>query len=124
MPFSDAEWMVMNALWEESPATAREVLGRVREETGWSYSTVRTLLARLIEKQAVRSRLRGNTLVYQPRVSRRKARRSEVRSLLDRAFDGTFGTLVHHLIAEEKLSSGERKEILRLLRKASGGEAP
>ena len=54
MRLSDAEWTVMAALWEESPRTARDVHSAVSGDTDWSYSTVRTLLGRLAEKDAVR----------------------------------------------------------------------
>ena len=45
----------------------------------------------------------------------RSARRAAVRSLLERAFDGAFGPLFKHLVAEEKLSGKERQELARML---------
>mgnify|MGYP002390148889 CR=1 FL=1 len=50
---SDAEWKVMRALWARHPATARELLDALAADTGWAYTTLRTLLARLVEKGAV-----------------------------------------------------------------------
>ena len=51
---SDAEWRVMQALWDRGPCRARVVLDELEAETGWSYSTVKTLLARLVALNASR----------------------------------------------------------------------
>ena len=115
MRLNDSEWAVMQALWERSPASAREVLERVHAQTGWAYTTVRTVLARLAEKGAVLEKKRANTSLYEPLVSRELARRTALRALLDKAFDGTFGDLVLHMIASEKLGKREREKLARLL---------
>jgi predicted transcriptional regulator len=116
---SDAEWRVMNALWRRRPASVRAIHAETSPETGWAYTTVKTILARLAEKGAVRASSSGRRLVYEPVVSRDEARRGAVRSLLERAFDGAFGSLVHHLVEDEGLSEQERDELRRLLDEGS-----
>lgn len=118
LKLSDAEWTVMRAVWARPPASAREVLDRAGGETGWAYTTVKTLLARLVEKGALRMTMRGNVSLYEPRLTMRQARVAAVRSLVDRAFDGTFGSLFQHLIAEEKLSAKDRAALARLIEDA------
>src|SRR3546814_7264238 len=49
---SEAEHAVMEALWEHSPLTATDVCDRVCDARGWSLATVKTLLSRLVTKQA------------------------------------------------------------------------
>lgn len=123
---SDAEWTVMNAVWTGAPASARDVLERVHGETGWAYSTVKTLLARLVEKGAVGERKRANTSIYEPLISRSQARRSALRALLDTAFDGAFGSLMQHMVADEKLSKRDRAKLAEMLRElddAPGAQA-
>jgi len=117
MRLSDAEWAVMNAVWERPPASARDVLDRVGAGRGWAYTTVKTMLERLAEKGALRVWKRGNTSLYEPLVTREQARRSALRSLLDRAFDGALGSLLQHLVAEEKLSTGDRRRLAEMLDK-------
>lgn len=120
MKISDAEWIVMNALWDGHPATAREILDRIGEETGWAYTTVKTMLDRLVEKDVVSVRRDGNVGRYRPRWSRARARKSAVRSLIDRAFDGAVGSFLHHLVAEEKLSPRDRARLSELLAEEEG----
>lgn len=117
MPLTDAEWTVMKVVWERNPVSARDVLEAVEAETSWAYSTVKTILDRLVAKGVLRSRMRANTLLYEPVLSRDKARRSAIRSLVDKAFNGAFGPFMHFLITEEKLSEKEREMLLRLLDK-------
>lgn len=122
MRLSDAEWTVMSAAWERSPATVREIHGRVEPATGWAYTTVKTLLDRLVEKGALAAVKDARVTLYEPRVSREDARRDALRSLLDRAFGGTLGALVQHLVEDERLSAAEREQLRRIATEA--GAAP
>jgi BlaI family penicillinase repressor len=105
----------MRAVWEDFPASVRDVLERVEGETGWAYTTVKTILERLVEKGALGMRKRANTGLFQPLLSREQARQSAVQDLLDKAFDGTFGSLVRHFVTTEKLSRREREKLSRIL---------
>ena len=118
MKLSDSEWTVMNAVWSRAPASAREVLEALGREPGWAYTTVKTMLARLVEKGALRMERRANRNVYEPLVTRENARRAAVRSLLERAFDGAFGTMLQHIVREEELARSERAELARLIDEA------
>jgi|GEM_PF-267458 len=119
MRFSDTEWTVLLPLWERAPATAREVHAAVGDTNDWSYSTVRTLLARLVQKGALAEGRRGNQVLYTPLVTRTEAQRSALHSLVQRAFGGRFGSLVQHLFEAERLSPAERRELERALDDAS-----
>ena len=116
MQLSDAEWKVMHCLWDRArPTSARDVLTQVGAETGWAYTTVKTVLARLVEKGALRAEKRLNTSIYEPLVTRDKASTSAVRSLVERVYAGAVGPLVSYLIADEKLSKQERAHLRKLL---------
>ena len=117
LQLTEAEWKVMNALWEGHPATARDVLERIEEETGWAYTTVKTMLERLAEKGAVRLRRKGKATAYRPALSREDARRSALRALADRAFDGALAPMLHFLASSERLDKKERAELIRMLKR-------
>jgi len=118
MILSAAEWKLMRALWERGTATAREVHDDVAAEPGWAYTTVKTMLARLVDKGALRESKRGHVSVYAPLVSERRARRSALRGLLERAFDGTFGSLAQFLADDARLSDDDRAALARMLAEA------
>jgi BlaI family transcriptional regulator, penicillinase repressor len=115
MRLSNTEWKVMTVAWKKHPITAREVLDEVKEDTGWAYTTTKTILSRLVKKNALVTEMRANTSIYEPTVTREEARRSEVSSLLNRAFDGGLGPLMSFLVTGEKFSEKDREELRRLL---------
>jgi len=115
MKLTKAEWQIMNALWQAHPATAREVMDRLPTGVKWAYTTIKTMLTRLVEKQAVSETKQGHTSMYHPLISQRKARISAFRSLLDQAFDGAMGPLVHFLVEEKQLTPKQQAELVELL---------
>ena len=115
MKLTEMEWQIMNALWSRYPATARDLTEYLPEDNQWAYTTIKTMLTRLVAKNAVSERKRGNTSVYEPLVSRKKARSSALRSLLNQAFDGSVEPLMHFLVEDKKLSEKERKTLAEIL---------
>ena len=113
---SETEWKVMNVVWQHTgPVSARAVLDEVGAETGWAYTTVKTMMDRLVDKGVLSGQLKGNTVLYTARLSRNQARRDAARGLISKAFDGAAGPLVHYLISAEKLSDDEREELREML---------
>ena len=115
MKLSQAEWQIMNALWEKHPATARDIMTRLPQGVKWAYTTLKTMLSRLVEKEAVSEHKQANTSIYEPLVSQRKARLSAFRLLLDQSFDGAMGPLMHFLLQEQKLNDKQKKELIEIL---------
>jgi len=112
MKLTDTEWQVMNVLWERFPATARGIAERLPKENNWAYTTIKTLLARLVEKGVVKESKNGNTSLYEPVLSRQNARRTALKSLANQAFDGAFGPLMHFLLEDQKLTENQKRELL------------
>lgn len=95
----------MEVLWQRAPLTALEVQRTVTEETGWAVNTVRTLLARLLEKGAVRSKKnRGGVAEFSPAVKRDAFVKRESESFLKRVFRGAADSLVMHFVQSGKLT--------------------
>ncbi len=112
---SEAEYAVMETLWEASPLTAAEVSDRVAPERGWSLATVKTLLSRLVAKKAVSTEPDGRRFLYSPLVERTDYVGSESRKLVDRLFGGRAAPLLAHLVESEALSEEDIAEIERLI---------
>ncbi len=117
MRLTNAEWQVMNVLWERFPATARGIAERLPKEINWAYTTIKTLLTRLAEKGAVKESKNGNTSLYEPILSRQMARRNALKSLANQAFDGAFGPLMHFLLENQKLTASQRRQLLSAIQK-------
>lgn len=115
MKLTEPEWMIMNVLWDRHPAKARGIVERLPASVNWAYTTVKTMLDRLVEKKAVKKSKRGKIAYYEPLLSRRQARRTALRSVLDQAFEGAFGPMMHFLAENEDLSAREREELSKIL---------
>lgn len=113
---SDAEHAVMEALWRESPRTAAEICDEVSEQRGWSLATVKTLLGRLVSKEAIAAEPDGRRFLYRPLVERSDYVGGESRRLVDRLFGGRAAPLLLHLVEAEALSDADIDEIERLIR--------
>lgn len=113
---SEAEQAVMEALWVRSPLTANEVADAVAPSRGWSLPTVKTLLARLVAKQAVATQPDGRRFLYTPRVARADFAAGESRRLVDRLFGGSAAGLFAHLAEAEALSDQDLTQIEALLK--------
>ena len=73
------------------------------------------MLSRLAEKKVVRETKKNNIGIYEPILSRQKARRIALKSLANQAFDGALGPLMHFLLENQKLSSKQKQEVLQAL---------
>lgn len=118
MKLTDAEWQIMNALWENHPATARHIADRLGDEVTWAYTTIKTMLTRLAEKNCVKETKKGNISIYEPIVTRPDAQRNALKSLVNQAFDGAFGPLMHFLLEDQKLSKTQTEELRSILEQA------
>jgi len=115
MKLTEAEWQIMNALWQNQPATTRQIVNRLPKDVNWAYTTVKTMLTRLAEKKVVKESKNGNVAFYESVLSRQKARRSALKSLVNQAFDGAFEPLMHFLLEDRKLSNKQRTQLSQAL---------
>ncbi|MGK6321565.1 BlaI/MecI/CopY family transcriptional regulator [Sphingomonas sp. DT-51] len=113
---SDAEHAVMEVLWDDSPLTAQDVAERVDPARGWSAATVKTLLGRLLAKEAVHHEVDGRRYLYTPAVQREDYVAGESRRLIDRLFGGRLTPLVAHLAERDALTEQDITDIEALLR--------
>ncbi|MBQ8081015.1 MAG: BlaI/MecI/CopY family transcriptional regulator [Clostridia bacterium] len=112
---TEAEWKIMDLLWDRAPRTMSEITQALEPETGWTRHTVITLLKRLAEKGAVRVDESGPVRTYTPLVDRQSASAAETGHFLRRVFKGKASLLVNNLVDSGELSSEEIQELLDLL---------
>ncbi|MDY3618746.1 BlaI/MecI/CopY family transcriptional regulator [Agathobaculum sp.] len=114
---SEAEWRVLDALWELSGGTAAEV-AQALSDTGWSRNTVHTFLTRLTAKGYVCAADGRAPKRYLPLLSREDCVREETRSFVSRVFDGSASQLMRTFLQQSTLSETEAEELRALLDQA------
>ena len=70
MQISSAESMLMQALWDRHPQSADELIRTLGPVQGWHESTVKTLITRLLQKQAITAEKDGRRSLYAPLLTR------------------------------------------------------
>ena len=115
MNISDAESVVMQALWRRAPRSAEEIVGEVAGPNGWSEATVKTLINRLLKKGAIAATPDGRRYLYRPKVAREAYVEAQSQGLLDRLFEGRLAPLVSHFSETRKLSPEDVAELKKLI---------
>ena len=113
---SEAEWEIMEVLWDRSPLRASEVAAALEGRRDWSPTTVRTMLARLLRKGALAHEEHGRSFLYSPAVSREECRAAETRSFVDRVFAGRPSPMLAWFVEEQQLSDDDLADLQKLIR--------
>jgi len=106
---------VMKALWANSPLSAEEIIAALPDGQDWADATVKTLLNRLLKKDAIAADRDGRRFLYRPLVAQADYLHAESQGLLDRLFDGRLAPLVSHFSQRDKLSAEDIAELRRVL---------
>ena len=118
MPFqcTEAEWKIMEILWDASPRSMPGITKLLAPATGWTRHTVITLLKRMQEKGTVSVDETGSVKMYTPLVSREAARSDQTHKLLNRVFSGNASLLMNTLVDSGEITVKEMEELVELLK--------
>lgn len=111
--FTDRELDIMNVLWDARSGTAAEVRAALADAL--AYNTVLTMLGILEGKGYLRREAEGRAFRYFPTVARRSAKKSALKRLTSRLFDGDPRLLVAELVRDRSLSDDDLRELKLLL---------
>jgi len=115
MKISGAELEVMNVLWRKPGLGAIDVFSALGENNDWNIRTVKTLLARLVEKRALATEQDGRRYLYTPIIEQHDYKAHAARQFVDRVFSGRAAPLVAHLAESEGLTDEDIAELETLL---------
>jgi BlaI family penicillinase repressor len=113
---TEAEWSIMEAVWDQEPAAAPAIQEVLQGQKGWSYSTVKTFMDRLAAKGLLKTERMRNLILYRSAITRKEAQRGEVARAVTRAFKGAFTPMMEFLVDEHGLSEKELAEIEEMIR--------
>ena len=113
---TDAELALLQSLWDEGPATIRQLVDRVYQQTGASvYATVQKLLDRLELKGCVERDRAGQVHVFRAAINRDDLIGRRLRAVADSLCGGSLSPLLTHLVEGRGLSERERRELRALI---------
>jgi BlaI family transcriptional regulator, penicillinase repressor len=112
---TEAEWAVIKTVWEQEPCAAPTVQEKLFKKTQWTYSTVRTLMDRMVVKGLLTAEKVRNLTLYRSAVTREQAQRGELRYALKHAFNGALTPMVQCLLGSGEVSREELDKIKQLI---------
>ncbi len=122
---TEAEWAIIKAVWDSEPCTAPDIQQKLRRQTAWTYSTVRTLMDRMVGKGLLAAEKVGHLTTYRSAVTREQAQRGELFYALKHAFNGALTPMVQCLLETSDLSADELAELEALIKaKKKGARKP
>jgi BlaI family penicillinase repressor len=117
-----AESLLMKLLWARNPQRSEELVAELGPSQGWSETTTRTLLSRLVKKGMVAADGEGRKFLYRPLVSQADYLHFESKGLIERLFDGQLGPFVAQFSEREKLTAEDVAQLKRLISEFEDGE--
>jgi BlaI family penicillinase repressor len=119
-PISQAEWEVLNVLWDHPDATVRDISAILATSHGWNQKTVGTFLKRLTDKGMVTAKAEGRAFLYRTKISREKGVARESKSFLQRVFRGSVGPMLVHFCEQTDLTPAEIARLEKILESKKG----
>src|SRR5262245_3309515 len=116
---TDGELRLMHVLWDKGEASVGAVVEALQERPKPAYNTVLTLLRILERKGYVKHRKDGRAFVYLPTIDRQHARKSALKTLVNRFFEGSPRLLVLNLLEDEQLSPEALEQLKKQIEEAS-----
>jgi BlaI family transcriptional regulator, penicillinase repressor len=115
MDISKTELEVMQVIWAHSPIGSADVVTQLNNEKEWHEKTVKTLLGRLVKKQALSYQKEGKKYLYMPLISEKEYLAQESSSFISRLFRGRVSPLVAGFAKQEKLSKQDIDELKQVI---------
>jgi len=113
---TQAEWAIIKAVWTREPCAAPDIQEALHGDTAWTYSTVRTLMDRMVAKGLLTAEKIRNLTLYRSAVTRQQAQRGELLYALKHAFDGALTPMVQCLLDTDKLTPRELAQLEALIK--------
>ena len=113
---TEAEWSIIKAVWEHEPCAAPTIQEKLHKQKEWTYSTVRTLMDRMVAKGLLTAEKIRNLTLYRSAITRAQAQKVELLYTLKHAFNGALTPMMQCLLESHELSADELAELETLIK--------
>ena len=112
---SEAEWEIMRVVWANEAVTSREVIEILKNKMAWKESTIKTLLGRLVDKEALETTKEGRRFIYTAKISENDSMSSYTSDILSRVCQKDNGKVAYDLVQHANLSQNDIQQLMELL---------
>ena len=111
----EAEWNLMEILWETGPINSTKLVKVAGEALGWKKSTTYTVVRKLGEKGA----LKNEGAVVMALLSKEDVLYQESSDFVSRYFENSLPSFVAAFTKKKKLTREEAEELKKMIEEAS-----
>jgi BlaI family penicillinase repressor len=114
---TEAEWAIIQTVWENEPCTAPSIQELLEDRKNWTYSTVKTMMDRMVTKGLLKTERIRNLIMYRSAITKLQAQKGEVMRTIKRAFNGALTPMMQFLLDNNALSKNQLDELEALIKK-------
>ncbi len=114
---TEGEWAIIRAVWDNEPCAAPTVQEELETQKSWTYSTVKTMMDRMVTKGLLKTERIRNLILYRSAITKIQAQKGEIMRTVKRAFNGALTPMMQFLLDNHKLSQKQLSELERLIKK-------
>jgi BlaI family penicillinase repressor len=108
---SEGQWAIMKVVWKLQPCAAPTVQEALLKSRKWSYSTVRTLMDRMVPQGLLTAEKIRNLTLYRAAITPQEAQRIELHYTLKNAFNGALTPMVQCLLESHDVTPEQLAEL-------------
>ncbi|MGD0552329.1 MAG: BlaI/MecI/CopY family transcriptional regulator [Sedimentisphaerales bacterium] len=110
------EWAIIQAVWDNEPCAAPTIQEELEKKTGWSYSTVKTMMDRMVAKGLLTTRRIRNLILYSSVITKKEAQKGEIMRAVKRAFGGAMTPMMQFLLDSKSLTEEELDQLEAMIK--------
>ena len=114
---TEGEWAIIQAVWDNEPCAAPTVQETLEAQKNWTYSTVKTMMDRMVTKGLLTTERIRNLILYRSAITKKQAQKGEIMRALKRAFNGALTPMMQFLLDNNELSSEQLSELEALIKR-------
>ncbi|MBP2025806.1 CopY/TcrY family copper transport repressor [Peptoniphilus stercorisuis] len=108
---SNAELDIMKVIWSYKNTTSRDVINILSETNSWKPTTIKTMLARLVDKNVLIVKKEGNKNIYIPLMTEKEAQEAIFNDAAYKICSKGIGKMIKYLIESNELSSKDIEDL-------------
>ncbi|MBK1812188.1 BlaI/MecI/CopY family transcriptional regulator [Clostridium sp. YIM B02505] len=116
---SNAEWEVMKIIWNQPQITSTNIIEELKNKTDWKPSTVKSLISRLLNKNAIGFNKLGSEYLYFALISEDECIKSESQSFINKVFNGSIKSMLLNFVESKEISETDIEELKNILNQSS-----
>jgi predicted transcriptional regulator len=117
LTLTEGEWAIIQAVWKLEPCAAPTVQEKLEKQRNWTYSTVKTMMDRMVEKGLLKTEKIRNLYLYRSTITQPQAQKGEIMRAVKQAFDGALTPMMQFMLDSNNFTEEQLEKLETLIKK-------